>query len=100
MLALYYSLAIHMHHSLGAWPTSIGERGFPSALVTHSAIAVSFYSVLFLSMCVWPLLILVCLLVERWRRFAVYFVVYAGFLVVCFILMQIAPGQFLYWWWD
>ena len=24
MLALFYSLAVHMHQSLGAWPSSIG----------------------------------------------------------------------------
>ncbi|PYX49616.1 MAG: hypothetical protein DMG76_36915, partial [Acidobacteria bacterium] len=42
MLALFYSLAIHMHQSLGGWPTSIGERGFPLALVIHSAITVNF----------------------------------------------------------
>ncbi len=104
MLALYYSLAIHMHHSLGTWPTSIGERGFPSTLVTHCAIAVNFYSALFLSMFILPVPILVCLLAERWRRFGrafgIYFVVYAGFLLLCFMLMQIAPAQFLYWWWD
>jgi len=100
MLALYYSLAIHMYRSLGAWPTSIGERGFPPALVTHCAIAVKFCSGLFLSMCVLPVPILVCVLRERWRGFAVYFIVYAGFLLLCFMLMQIAPVQFLNWWWD
>ena len=24
LVALFYSLAIHMHHALGGWPTSIG----------------------------------------------------------------------------
>src|SRR5262245_50988102 len=31
MLALFYSLVIHMHQSLGRWPTSIGENGFSPA---------------------------------------------------------------------
>lgn len=104
MLALYYSLAIHIHHSLGKWPTSIGERGFPSALATHCMIAVKFYSALILSLCALPIPILVCLLIERWRRFgrglAVFLVTYAGFLILCCMLMQIAPAGFLYWWWD
>ena len=43
MLALFYSLALHMHQSLGGWPTSIGERGFPPALVVHSAITVNVF---------------------------------------------------------
>jgi hypothetical protein len=33
MLVLFYSLAVHMHRSLGEWPASIGERGFPAALI-------------------------------------------------------------------
>ena len=100
MLALFYSLAVHMHQSLGAWPTSIGERGFPPALITHSAITVNFFIGLFLSVFVLPLPILVCLLVERWRHFVVYFATYAGFFLLCFVLMQFAPAQFLYWWRD
>ena len=41
MLALFYSLAIHLHHHLGAWPSSIGDRDFPQSLVTHERIAES-----------------------------------------------------------
>jgi len=101
MLALFYSLALHMHQSLGGWPTSIGERGFPPALVVHSAITVNFFIVLFLSFFVLPIPILVCLFVERWRRFAIYFAVYAGAFLLCFALTQFAaPAQFLYWWRD
>ena len=101
MLALFYSLALHMHQSLGGWPTSIGERGFPPALVVHSAITVNVFIALFLSLFVLPIPILVCLLVERWRRFAVYFAVYAGVFLLCFALTQFAaPSHFLYWWRD
>jgi len=100
-LVLFYSLAIHMHQSLGAWPTSIGELGFPPALITHIAVTVNFVIALFLSIFVLPIPILACLLVERWRRFAVYFVVYAGCVLFCFALTQFAaPAQFLYWWRD
>ena len=45
MLALFYSLAIHLHHYLGAWPTSIGDRDFPQALRTHEWIAESYFMV-------------------------------------------------------
>jgi hypothetical protein len=101
MLALFYSLAIHMHHTLGGWPRSIGERGFPPALVTHSAVAVNVFRVLCLSLLVSPVPILACLLVERWRCFAVYFAVDVGAVLVCFALTQFAaPAPFLYWWRD
>jgi hypothetical protein len=100
MLALFYSLAIHMRQSLGAWPASIGERGFAPGLVTHSTIAANLFMALVLSVFLLPVPILACLLIERWRRFAVYFAVYAGCLLLCFALMQFAPAQFLYWWRD
>ena len=101
MLALFYSLAIHMYHALGGWPTSIGERGFPPALVIHSSVTVYAFVVLILSLVVSPVPILACLLVERWRRFAVYFAVYAAAILLCFVLTQVAaPAQFLYWWRD
>ena len=101
MLALFYSLAIHMHHTLGGWPLSIGERGFPPALVIQATVTVKFFMVLVLSLFTLPVPILACLLVERWRRFAVYFAVYAAVVIFCFVLTQIAaPAQFLYWWRD
>ena len=49
MLALFYSLAIHMYQSLGGWPTSIGERGFSSLLTTHAYIATDYFAILLLS---------------------------------------------------
>jgi hypothetical protein len=40
---LFYSLAVHMRQSLGAWLSSIGECGFPPLLVTHAAVTVNFF---------------------------------------------------------
>ena|SRR5687767_13676521 len=101
LLALFYSLAIHMHHALGGWPTSIGERGFPPALMIHAAVTVTVFVVLVLSLCLSPIPFLACLIVERWRRFAVYFAVYAAAVVLCVVITQVAaPARFLYWWKD
>ena len=100
-LLLFYSLAIHMRESLGGWPSSIGERGFPRVLVFHSAITVDLFTALLLTLFLLPTPILICLFVERWRRFMVYFAVYAGALLLCFALTQFAaPAQFLSWWRD
>jgi hypothetical protein len=101
MLALSYSLAIHMRQTLGGWPAAIGERGFPPALVVHCAVAVNFSIALFLTLFILPIPILVCLFVERWRRFAVHLAVYAGIFILCFAITQVAaPAGFLYWWRD
>ena len=100
MLALFYSLAVHMHHALGGWPTSIGERGFPPALVTHATVTMNFFLGLFLSLFVSPIPFLACVLVKRWQRFATYFAVFAAVALLSLVLIQFAPEPFLYWWRD
>ena len=100
MLGLFYSLALHMHRSLGGWPAGIGELGFSGSLVTHATIADNVFVFVFLGMFFLPVPILVCLLVERWRHLVFYFAVYAGLFLTCWALMQLAPAQFLYWWRD
>jgi len=101
MLVLFYSLAVHMRQSLGAWPTSIGERGFPPLLVTHATITAGFFmAVLLSSISVFPVAIVVCLLVQRWRRCVPYLALYVAMFFVCWGFMQFAPEPFLYWWRD
>lgn len=101
MLGLFYSLAFHMRRSLGGWPTSIGERGFPPLLLTHANITVDIFVVLLLSsFFLVPAAIVVCLIVQRWRRFVPYLASYAVLFFVCWGLMQFAPEPFLYWWRD
>ena len=100
-LGLFYSLAFHMHHSLGGWPTSIGERGFPTALLIHATIATSYFWILIaLSILILPVVILACLLISGWRHFVLYFVLYAFVFFISIVLMQLAPEPFLYWWRD
>jgi len=101
MLTLFYSLAIHMRQSLGAWPTGIGERGFPAVLITHGAIAINYFTVLVVvSVFAWPVAFLICVLVRRWRGCFYYLGVYAFACLACFGAMLLAPAQFLNWWWD
>src|SRR5712664_2633884 len=98
MLGLFYSLAVHMHQSLGAWPSSIGERGFRAPLVTHAHIAAVYFSiVLLLSIFAWPAIFLLCLVVRRWRGCVYYVGVYAFSCLVSFGAMLLAPSQFLNW---
>ena len=101
MVALFYSLAIHMRRSLGAWPMSIGERGFPSPLAAHAAVTGCVFVVLLLcSLYVAPGAIVTCLLVRRWRYLIPYFALFALLFFVCWGLMQLAPAPFLDWWRD
>jgi|TARA_B110000263_G_scaffold206763_1_gene187852 hypothetical protein len=100
-LLLFYSLAIHMCQSLDGWPERIGTDGFSAALLMHDQIQGAYISCLLLfTIFVVPAIILVCLLVSRWRHLVVYFVVHLVSLPVCYGLMQLAPEGYLYWWWD
>lgn len=101
VLGLFYSLAIHMYFVLGGFPSSIGENGFPSALVTHSRIAYECFKILVMfSVFVWPPLFLICCALRQWRRFLLYHSVYVFCCVVSFCIMMLAPSKFLNWWWD
>ncbi len=100
-LLLFYSLAIHMHQSLDGWPESIGTNGFPTALLIHDQILSTYITCLLLfTIFVVPAIILVCLLVPRWRQLVVYCLVHLVSLPIFFVLMQLAPEGYLYWWWD
>jgi len=100
-LALFYSLAAHMHQSLGAWPTSIGERGFPPALAAHASAANAYFmALILLNLSVWPVAYLLCALIRRWRASLYYLGVHMLACLLCLGLMLLAPGPFLYWWWD
>jgi len=98
MLAIFYSLAIHMRYSLGAWPHSIGDVGFPATLITHGRWAWKYCEWLLLaSMVFLPVGILVCLLVPLWRGYLRCFAVYALLYLICWGLMLLAPAPFLNW---
>ena len=101
MLTFFYSLAIHMHQSLGTWPNFIGVVGFPSALTMHGDLATKYFSILLLvSIFAWPLAFLLCLAVPRWSACLYYLGVYAFACLACFGAMLLAPSPFLRWWWD
>jgi hypothetical protein len=101
MLVLFYSLALHMYWSLGGWPKSIGEEGFPASLVAHANIDMYFFIAnIWFGMFALPVPILVCLPRPRWRSLVPYFALYAVVFCVCWRLMHLAPEPFLYWWRD
>jgi hypothetical protein len=101
LLGLFYSLAVHMHHTLGGWPEVIGEHGFPPSLLTHAHVAIEFFSILVLAtVFVWPVAYLVCVAVPSWRRVAPYLGMYALAFAVGIGMMLLAPAPFLNWWWD
>ena len=100
MLALFYSLALHMYHSLDGWPTSIGERGFAASLKAHAVFTVHYFVAMFFSAWLSPLAIVACAFLKRARYWTVFFAAHISSFFIGWALMQLAPAQFLYWWRD
>ncbi|MBC8329123.1 MAG: hypothetical protein H8E31_10300 [Planctomycetes bacterium] len=100
-LALFASLAVHMHRSLGGWPERIGDDGFPSALLLHDDLAGYAFSALILGgMFAWPLAVVLCAAIPRMRPGLRYLGLYSLATGAALLVMQLAPGPFLNWWWD
>jgi hypothetical protein len=90
-----------MYRGLGAWPETLGDRGFPAELVLHADLAMGAFGALILScLVVLPLALLICSVVPRLRSSLRYVGIYGCASLLAFGLMQLAPAPFLYWWWD
>ncbi len=100
-LGLFYSLASHMHRSLGGWPRAIGDEGFPPGLVMHADFALFTFGFVALG-CIffWPIAVLLCACVPRMQSGLRYLGVYALACAAAYGAMMLAPDPFLYWWWD
>ena len=100
-LGLYFSLALHMHQSLGGWPPSIGMDGFPPGLLAHYGVAANYFSVFLLAtLFVWPVVFVLCAAIRSWRRWTPYLSIHGLSFVGCICFMAIAPSEFVRWWWD
>lgn len=100
-LALFYSLAIHMHKSLGKFPEVIGYRGFSSALKSHADWAIGYFGYLFIfTFLIWPVLFVLFTKVKALSRFTGQVAAVGISFWLSFALTFLAPPEFLYWWWD
>ncbi len=100
-LVLFYSLAIHMHQSLGKFPEVIGDRGFPSNLKLHEDWALGYFGYLFFfSLFAWPPLLILCARIKALKRFFGHVAAVGISFWVSFALTFLAPSGFIYWWWD
>jgi hypothetical protein len=101
-LVLFYSLAIHMYLALGEWPATIGNHGFSAALNAHASFQFWWLGVVVqASIYLWPVAFVLSLAIPHARFIARYLILYAVAALLCFFLMMaLAPPQFLNWWID
>ena len=66
-LALFFTLALHVHRSLGGWPETIGTRGFPEALLRHDGATSAAFGVLVIGLALSPIALLFCAAAPRLR---------------------------------
>ncbi|MGI8904967.1 MAG: hypothetical protein ACR2IE_00555 [Candidatus Sumerlaeaceae bacterium] len=98
--ALIVTLAAHMRISLGGWPQSIGEAGFPRLLLFHANVSMYYFLfLLFATIVMWPLAVIISTAVPGRAPLpylALYFIAYWS----TWGILQLMPPGFLYWWWD
>lgn len=101
MLVLFYTLALHLHLTLGDWPASIGEKGFPAPLIWHAWVTGMLFFILLLStIFALPLLAIVCAIRRGFWYMFPYLGIYLLSSALCLGAMLQAPAPFLNWFWD
>lgn len=100
-LVLFFSLAARMHRSLGGWPRTLGDGGFPDGLALHADLArFAFGSLLLGCLFALPAAAVLCAVVPRLRRALRDLGLHAIASASAFATMSAAPEPFLSWWWD
>jgi len=99
-LVAFFSLALHLHSSLGDWPDNLGMEGLTQALVTHYNIAMWLFTAAILLAIGMPLALLVCALAPRLRAHMIYPSLCGAACWLCLFLTTLAPAGFQNWWWD
>src|SRR5687767_14479181 len=90
MPVLFYSLALHMHLSLGQWPYH-GEIGFSKPLLIHSGITHFYFIILyFIGSYLWSILFLVSCAFDRFKGYRFRLGIFGGSCLVCFGIMMLA----------
>ncbi|MGD2018254.1 MAG: hypothetical protein PVJ89_09070 [Planctomycetota bacterium] len=98
--ALFFTLALHMHRSLGSWPETIGTRGFPEALLRHDGATSAAFGLLLVGLALSPIALLLCAAAPRLRAGLSPVATFAAASVAALLLTNVAPEPFLSWWWD
>lgn len=100
-LLLFFSLAFHMHNSLGKWPERIGNQGFSRALNTHAEVAFCYFTWFFLfAIIAWPILVGLFAVIKNARRYLSQIIALGVSFWIFVPCIFMAPSDFLYWWWD
>ena len=99
-LLLYFALAAHLRLGLGRWPDSIGDNPDTPLFQMHTELVWIYFAALLFSLFAVHLIIAVLVFLPRYRRFVVHLVAYVIFLGLAWALMHLAPGSFVYWFFD
>lgn len=100
-LVSFYSLALHMHGTLGGWPETIGTTGFPDSLGLHCDMAIwAFGSLLAGGLPCAVIGVFLSAMVPRLKGYTRLLGIYLLCTGLALALMSLAPSPFLDWWWD
>ena len=88
------------HLRLGRWPDSIGDKPDTPLFQMHTELVWIYFTALLFSLFAVPLIIAVLVFLPRCRGFVVHLVAYSISISLAWTLMHLAPGSFVYWFFD
>jgi len=101
MVLSFFALALHMYFSLDGWPRTLGYGDFSMSLARHARLTLAYFDVIApATLFGWPVLVLICALMGRGRRFIAHLTVYEMAMIGGLLVMMMGPSRFLSWWWD
>lgn len=98
-ILLFYMFVAHVRFSLGRWP-KFGQylEGWLSAFYYEATMLVGL--ALVSSLCVIPVILIVCLCLREWRHVSFYITAYGAAVWMAMGAMLLAPHPFLNWFFD
>ena len=98
-ILLYYAFVVHIRLALGRWPR-FGEHLDGSLLRFHHEAVWLLLLILLGSLCLAPVLLIACLLSNRWKHVSIYVLCYGAGVGIAYWSLHRAPGPFLNWLFD
>lgn len=96
---LYYAFIAHVWLSLGRWPR-FGEHLDGWLLSFHDATIRGLFGALVASLCVVPVVLVLCLFLRRYRHVSIYSLCYGAAVGLASCALSLVPHSFLNWFFD
>jgi len=100
MMATFYSFVARMHSELNGWPDFYGRENLPTSVLLHENVASWMFLIALLIVFLLPLALVLFYVIPRLRPHLIYLSFFGSACWFFIFATQLAPTEFLNWWWD